>query len=106
MGVTELSEIMNGVRRVRFVRRLRTRLLLGWLGFCIPASMALYLFVGELAAAWVIAVYFAASVGVVGWEISLNCPRCGKRLKDIQDLVGLTREAERACKHCSLRLAG
>jgi hypothetical protein len=68
--------------------------------------MALYLFVGELAAGWVIAVYVAASVGVVCWEFSLNCPRCEKRLKGIQDLVGLTRESERACQHCSLRLGG
>ncbi len=106
MGVTDLSGIVKGVRRVRFARRLRARLLVGWLAACIPSCMALYLFLGELAAAWVLAVYVAATVGVVLWEANLKCPRCGKRLEGIRSLAGLPRESEKACRHCSLRLGG
>ena len=104
MGPTIQSEIKDGVRRVQFVRRLRGRVLLGWLAACVPACMALYIFVGEGAAGWILALYVAAAVGVVVWEARLACPRCGWPLERIRRLLGLDRESEKACRHCSLSL--
>ncbi len=106
MGVTEVSGIMKGVRRVRLVQRLRARLLVGWLAGGIPSCMALYIFLGEEVAGWVLVVYMAATVGVVVWEATLDCPRCGKRLEGFQGVIGWAHESKRACRHCSLPLAG
>ena len=106
MAAIELSGILKGVRRVRFVRRLRVRLLIGWLAACIPACMALYLFAGELVAGWVLAAYVAATLVVVLWEANLKCPRCKKRLNGIRALTGFGRESEKSCRHCSLPVGG
>ncbi|MBW2400036.1 MAG: hypothetical protein JRG80_12295 [Deltaproteobacteria bacterium] len=103
--VTEPRDFTNGVRRVQFVRRLRARLLLGWLAGCVPTCMALYIFLGEAVAGWALAVYVAVTVGVVIWEAILVCPRCETRLEGFAGLIGVDRESKQACRYCSLALA-
>ena len=104
MGSTVESEIWRGVRRLQFVRRLKARLLIGWLVACAPACLVLYFLLGDLAAGWALAGYVTAAVAVVLWEASLGCPRCGNSLEGLQGLTGLARESERLCRHCSLPL--